>query len=221
MGETTALKDSRARSLLSMSSLSKVPIQGPDKLLYLFRTRTIQWKEMRFFLSWTPTLLWSLPRLDFLSQWKSQPAHRAGMGAWHSQWAGCGNNGSEQPSCFLSLESWQLLGGGEVKISSHWFGSKYGFRSSNYHIILLARNYACPLQHLPSLFRKIKRGKIKILKHLKCSYLRWWHTTQLPASQVLQPCANNDSQHSHYTVSLIYVFSPSRPGCQKEGEEEG
>lgn len=113
------------------------------------------------------------------------------------------------------------FGGGEVKISSHWFGSKYGFRSSNYHIILLARNHACPLQHLPSLFRKIKRGKIKILKHLKCSYLRWWHTTQLPASQVLQPCANNDSQHSHYTVSLIYVFSPSRPGCQKEGEEEG
>lgn len=52
------------------------------------------------------------------------------------------------------------------------------------------------------------------------SYLRWWHTTQLPASQVLQPCANNDSQHSHYTVSLIYVFSPSGPGCQKQ-EREG
>lgn len=40
-----------------------------------------------------------------------------------------------------------------------------------------------------------------------CNYLRRWHTTQLTASQVLQPHANNDSWQIHYTFSLVYVFS--------------
>lgn len=90
----------------------------------------------------------------------------------------------------------------------------------------------CPLQHLSSLFRKKPRVRGEENQNTEAlemqSYLRWWHTTQLPASQVLQPCANNDSQHSHYTVSLIYVFSPCRPGWEKQkqggkerkGEEE-
>ena len=47
------------------------------------------------------------------------------------------------------------------------------------------------------------------------NYLRRWHTTQPTASQVLQPCANNDSRQIHYTFSLVYVFSLSRLGYQK------
>lgn len=218
-----------------MSSQSKVPIQGPDKLLYLFQTRITQWKEMLFFLSWTPTLLWSLPRLDFLSQWKSQKAPASTQG-WDGSLAQLVGRVWE-PWLWTAL----LLPEPGIKATFR-AGGKKSKKSQATHLGLtmvlrvqisgffLLWNY--PFSEKPCLcaacnifqvyLEKGKGGENQNTETLEMqSYLRWWHTTQLPPSQVLQPCANNDSQHSHYTVSLIYVFSSSRPGCQKQGEKEG
>lgn len=199
-----------------MSSLSKVPIQGPDKLLYLFQTHIIQWKEMLFFLSWTPTLLWSLPRLDFLSQWKSQKAPASTQG-W---------DGSLAQLVGRVWEPWlwtALLLPEPGIVATFRAGGKKSKNSQATHLGLtmvlgvhisgffLLWNF--PFSEKPCLCAAcnifqvyLEKGKgggeIKILKHLKCRVI--WDGDTLHSCPLVK-CSSHVLTMTHSTVITQFL----------------
>lgn len=78
---------------------------------------------MLFFLilDTNPSLKLAQTRFSTPVEEPESTSQHTGLGAWHGWWAGCGNEGSEQPSCFLKPAIMATFGGGgeEIKIPNH------------------------------------------------------------------------------------------------------